>query len=127
MDIIALIDNALEDDETGPDAMRWRPHPAVEPRPNQDLRAGDVVEYHGSIILFHWDEFVVVSVGYDGRLTLVDHYYPTTRLKQVRQSSVTATGRWVPICRCEHPYVHPAAPTPGVCSAVGCQCPHHPQ
>lgn len=54
---------------------------------------------------------------------MVQHLNPATKLTQVRQTSVTATGRWLPVCRCQHPYL---TVTPGACERRGCDCPHHP-
>lgn len=126
--VIALIDGALAD-PVSPDAMRWRPSPAPATPAVEipaDIRIGDVVDYHGSIQAEH-DECVVVAVdSHTGRLTLRNHHYPDTRLDRVRRTSVTPTGRWVPVCRCGHPHVHPGHGPTGTCPRIGCPCPHHP-
>ncbi|WP_040793221.1 hypothetical protein [Nocardia paucivorans] len=130
--VIDLIDGAFADWVVSEDAMRWRPNPNPEPADKApagevlaDLRVGDVVGYHGSIRCAH-GEYVLTTIGEDGRLTLRDHYHPDNRLRSVRPQSVTRTGDWVPVCRCEHPYLHPVTAPNGRCPRYGCACPHHP-
>ncbi|MEG8184197.1 hypothetical protein GZH49_37665 [Nocardia terpenica] len=117
--VIALIDGTLRDDVVGPDAMRWCPGADI------DIRVGDIVDYHGSIVDEH-GECIVVAVDPGGRLGLRNLCYPETELTCVRRSSVTPTGRWAPVCRCGHPHVHPYRRPTGHCPCLGCGCPHHP-
>lgn len=121
--LLALIDGALHGDPEWPDAMRWKPPTPTEASEWVDIRVGDVVDYHGSKPYLH-GEYVVVEAG--DRLVIRDHWYPATALRNVRRTSVTPTGEWVPVCRCGHPHVHPITGATGHCPRIGCQCPHHP-